>query len=76
MQIKSAKDLIEYQKAYELAEIFAVSKAFRGEEDGCQVSEVKNRLDETQTTVNGEQDKFRKRVAGLYQGLRPRDAGL
>ena len=33
MQIKSAKDLIVYQKAYELAmEIFEISKRFPAEE--------------------------------------------
>src|SRR4029453_4829502 len=45
MQIRSARDLIVYQKAYELAmEIFAVSKDFPVGEDGCrrQMSDVRS----------------------------------
>jgi four helix bundle protein len=42
MQIKSAKDLIVYQKAYELAmEIFAISKRFPAEEKYSLIDQIR-----------------------------------
>jgi len=39
MQIRSAKELTVYQKAYELAlEIFAASKDFPTDDPGCRMS--------------------------------------